>query len=62
MLVHHADSQGDGLLRGADIDFFAGQIDFARVRLIDAGQHIHQRGLARAVFAKQGQNLALADV
>ena len=32
------------------------------VRLINAGQHIHQRGFARAVFAKQGQNFALADV
>ena len=62
MLVHHTDSQGNGFLRRTDIHFFASQIDFTRVRLINAGQHIHQRGFARAVFAKQGQNFALADV
>ena len=35
--------------------------DFARVRLQHAAQNVHQRGLARAVFADQRADLAITD-
>ena len=59
VLVHHADAQVVGVVRVVDPDFLAVLLDRALFRLVQAEQHAHQRGLARAVFAEQGVDLAL---
>ena len=38
------------------------QIDLAGVRLMHAGDHLHQRGLARAVLAQQRVHFAGTQV
>ena len=62
VLVDHADAQLFGVLRGVDGHGLALHQDLPRVWLIDAGEHVHQRGLARAVLPQQGQYLPLAQV
>ena len=62
MLVDHADAVGEGVLRGADQGLFSVNKDLSLVREIDAGKHIHEGGLAAAVFAQQGQDLPLVNV
>ena len=62
VLVHHADTQIIGVLGGADDHFLAVDADLALVREIDAGEHIHQSGLAAAVFAQQRQDLSPVNV
>ena len=52
MLVNHADAQSEGVLGRADDHLAALHIDMARVRKVNAGQHIHQRRLAAAVLAQ----------
>ena len=59
VLMDHADAQGDGVVRGADMHFLAVHADMPRVRPVDAGEHVHQRSLAGAVFAQQRQYLAI---
>ena len=44
--------------RGGGV-FFSKEGNHARVGGDDAGQDVHQRGFAGAVFAKQGMDLAL---
>ena len=58
MLMNHTDAQRDGVVRGADMHFLAVYADMARVRAVNAGEHVHQRGLAGAVFTQQGQDFA----
>ena len=58
VLMDHADVQVDGVLGRGDADLFAVYKDLALVREVDAGEHIHQCGLAAAVFAQQRQDLA----
>ena len=62
VLVDHADAQIEGVLRRADHDVLSVDRDRALVREIDAGEHVHQRGLAAAVFAQQRQDLAAIDI
>ena len=52
VLVDHADAQVKGVPGGADHDLFAVHGNGALIREIDAGEHVHQRGLAAAVFAQ----------
>ncbi len=59
VLVHHADPQVIGVIGVLDRDLLAVLLDRALLRLIQAEQHAHQRGLARAVFAQQGMDLTL---
>ena len=61
VLVDHADAVGKSVLRGVDADLLIVFEDAPLVRHIDAGEHIHQRGLAAAVFTEQAQNLAAVD-
>ena len=61
VLVDHADPQGLGLLGRPDGDRHSVHQDLSAVRLVDAGQHIHQCCLARAVFSKQSQDLPLSQ-
>jgi len=49
-------------MRGQARDVAAGKLDGAGVWLEVAGELAHQRGLARAVGADQGMNLAGPDV
>ena len=58
MLVHHPDAERKRLARGIDVAALAVDGDFALVRHVQAGQDIHQRGLAGAVFTQQGVDLA----
>ena len=60
MLMNHADAQSEGVLGRADDHLAALHIDMARVRKINAGQHVHQRRLAAAVLAQHAQNFAAA--
>ena len=58
VLVDHTDAQTEGVLGGADGYRLAVHLNLAAVGEIDAGEHIHQRGLAAAVLPQQGQDLA----
>ena len=62
VLVDHADVQIKRVLRGADLHFLPIDEDLALVRIVDAGEHVHKRGLAAAVFAQQGQDLTLMQL
>ena len=62
MLVDHADAEAKGILRGADNDGLAVNSDLALVWKVDARQHVHERGLAAAIFTQQGQNLTPVDI
>ena len=61
LLVDHRDARLEGL-GGIGEDLRpAVNLDGAGVRLIDAREDLHQRGLARAVLADQGVHRARAD-
>ncbi len=62
MLMDHANAVVKGVLGGADDNFFPVDLDLALVRKIDAGEHIHKRRLAAAVFAEQREDLSAVDV
>ena len=59
VLVHHADAQADGIVRLCDLDLLAVHENLAAIGMVETVDDVHQRGLARAVFAQQGVNLAL---
>ena len=58
VLMHHADARGERIGRAPDRDRTARDPDFAGIRMIQAEQDVHQRGLAGAVLAEQPQDLA----
>ena len=58
MLVNHADAAGKGVLGVPDGDLPPIHQNLSLVRIVDAGNHIHEGGLAAAVFSQQGENLA----
>ena len=62
VLMHHANAQCIGIVRIIDLDFHAILLDDALFRLIQAEQDAHQRGLARAVFAEERMDLAMAKL
>ena len=62
VLVDHADAVVEGVLGRADDHGLAVDLDGAAVGEVDARQHVHERGLAAAVLAEQGQDLAAVDV
>ena len=57
MLVHHADAVVDRVARRAETHVTAFNTQRAGIRLVQAGQHAHQRRLAGAVLAQQRVNL-----
>ena len=61
VLVYHADAQLHRLAGGLDADLLPLQKDLALCGLVQTNQDIHQRRLARAVFAQQRQHLAAID-
>ena len=60
--MNHTNPQVESVLGGADHHFFAVDADLPLVGEVDAGEHVHQGGLAAAVFSQQRQNLPLVDV
>ena len=58
MLMHHADAQGDGVVRRPYRDRLIPNSNLARVGLIQAVEHVHERTLARTVLADHGMNFA----
>ncbi len=61
MLEHHRDAQLARFLRVADLDFLAVPDDVAFIGPHRAVDHLHQRGLAGAVLAEHGVDLAGLD-
>jgi len=57
VLVHHADPRLDRLGGRADVALDAVHQDRASVGSVEAGEHVRQRRLARAVLAQQGVDL-----
>ena len=62
VLMHHSDVQRVCVVGIVDVDDLAVLLDGSLIRLIQAEQHAHQRGLARAVFSQQGVNFALFEL
>ena len=58
LLVDHADAKVQRGSRVGDLDRLPLEPDLAGVGLVHAGQDLHQRGLAGAVLADQGVDLA----
>lgn len=61
VLVHHADTAGDGVAGAVEGDLLPVDGDGALVRLLHAVEDLHQGRLAGAVLADQGMDRALAD-
>jgi hypothetical protein len=57
--MHHADAAIEGVARRAQADGLAAQNHLALIVGVHAGDDLHQRALAGAVFADQGVDLAL---
>ena len=62
MLVNHADPVAERVLGGPDHHLLAVHENLPLVGEIDAGNHVHQGGLAAAVLPQDGQNLAPVHV
>ena len=62
VLMYHADAEVKGILRRTDIDKLIIDIYLALIGTVNAREHIHERGLAAAVFAEQRQHLATVDI
>ena len=65
--MHHADAFGHRVVRGSDGRLLAVEIDLAAkaARFMNDGhaeKHVHQRALARAVFAQQRVDLAFFEL
>ena len=58
VLVNHANAVLHGVLRGVNGESFSVDLNFAFIRLEDAIEHVHQRGLSSAIFADQAMDLA----
>ena len=61
MLMNHADAQGIGVLRAANLTRLFIDQKLTAVRIVYTGDHVHQRRFAAAVFAQQGENFSSAD-
>ena len=62
MLMYHADAEVERILRRTDDYLFPVDKDLTLIGEIYAGEHIHQRRLAAAVLAEQGEYLSPVDV
>ena len=60
--MDHADTVVERVLRGGNGHRLAMNVNLTLVREINAGEHIHQRCLAAAVFTQQRQDLALIQL
>jgi len=62
VLMDHPDAQVIGVFRRGNGDFLPVDKDLPGIRVIDAREHVHERGLAAAVFPQQGQDFAAPDL
>ena len=62
VLVDHADTKVKGILGRGNGHRLVVDVDLPLVGEVDAGEHIHQRGLAAAVLAQQGQDLTFVQI
>ena len=62
LLMDDADAERLRVARAVDLGVLSKEFDRAAVARVDAGQHLHKRRLAGAVFADQRHDLALADL
>ena len=58
LLVNGGDAVLEGLVGAGEMDGLAADADFAAIGLVDAGEDLHQRGLAGAVLADQRGDLS----
>ena len=58
---YDADAKVKRLLGRADLDFLSVDEDLAVIRVINAREHVHERGLAAAVFPQKRKDFALAQ-
>ena len=58
MLMDHSDSQIVSVFWGTDLHPASVYKNFSFIRIIDAGDHVHQSCLSASVFAQQRQDLA----
>ena len=58
VLVDHADARGDRILRRTDVDAPAADQDFAGIGTVEPVDDVHQRRLARAIFADEAVDAA----
>src|SRR6267143_4773576 len=61
VLVDHSDAERDSVARTGDSHLAPAEADRSRIGPIEAVQDVHQGGLARAVLADEGVDLALVD-
>ncbi len=54
VLVHHADARAHGVAGAGEVHDLVVHQDLAAVGVIETKQDVHERRLARAVFAQQG--------
>ena len=62
MLMDHSDTQFEGVTRGTNDNLTAIYKYLSLIRKVDAGQHVHQRGLSAAIFTQQRQYLTTIDI
>ena len=62
LLVHGRDAEFDRRLGRGDLDLLAEPGDLALIRAMDAGEHLDQGRLARAVLSEDAVHLAGEDV
>ena len=62
MLVDHTDAKVESVLGRGNGHGLVVNVDLSLIREVDAGEHVHQRSLAAAVFTQQGQDLTLVQV
>ena len=62
ILVDDLDAEGDGFHRGEPGEGTSADLDAARIGLVDAGDHLDEGGLARAVLAGEAMDLCRADL
>ena len=61
VLVHHADAGRHGVAGAGEVLDVVVEQDLALVGLVQAVEHVHERGLACAVLAEQAVDLAGLD-
>ena len=61
MLMHHANTQPNGIVRVANNNGLAIHLDRPAIGLIKAVQHGHQRAFARTVFAHNAMHRACGN-
>ena len=62
VLMDHSDSQRVGILGGADGNLPAILEDLTAIRLVDAGEHVHQCSLTASVLTQKAEDFSSVDL